>query len=95
MAKKMREASDSTRSQIEKGFKQVRSLERGRRPYPMTVNDERGYIVENGIDREDRNQFRNDREGFRKKVSKMAEENEMKAMKNGKRYVNYPLARKK
>ena len=27
--------------------------------------------------------------------AKMAEENEMKAMKNGKRYVNYPLARKK
>lgn len=97
MAKQVKAVGkNSTRDKLQKAFKQAGSsnLEKGKRPYPMTVRDERGYIVENGIDREDAKQFRTDREGFRKKVSNMVEENEMKRLKNGKRYINYTLTRK-
>lgn len=66
-----------------------------RTPAGITDRNERGYIVENGLDREDAQLYRNDRAGFRDKVNKMVSDNEMKALKQGQRYVNYNLTRKK
>lgn len=64
-----------------------------RTPAGITDRNERGYIVENGLDREDAPQYRNDRAGFREKVNKMVSDNEMKALQQGYRYVNYNLVR--
>lgn len=66
-----------------------------RTPAGITDRNVRGYIVENGIDREDAPLYRNDREGFNNMVNNMVTDNEMKRLKNGGRYVNYSLNRKK
>lgn len=90
MAKKAVQASADAKKKIAQGFREIKN----KRPYPMQDRDERQYIVENGIDREDRKQFVNDRKGFRNKVTKMSEKNEMDMLKNKKRYKNYSLIRK-
>ncbi|MBP5727029.1 MAG: hypothetical protein J6Y48_08135 [Clostridia bacterium] len=62
-------------------------------PAHISESNEREYIVENGLDREDAALYRNDREGFRRKVNDMVRQNEATGMKNGMVYTNYGLVR--